>query len=309
MRYINSSDVAKLLGEEYGFMWATPQDIENIIYGKRVRFDESKPLFRLEDDTVKVLEDLPTEEVKKIAKKLEYDDVSLPDLKKILKSKKLSVVGTKEELVDRLENKKEETLFNKLTDDKIKQELGTRNLPTEGDKKELFERLSRAVTTEKVVDTLSDSKKSIVHAEKHVDYETKKDNLLIKVPQLKKTLDKEFTLDRGNAEEAKIVQECNIQKDNKLHYYKFEVDGQEYKVGCRFDGEGVEIKCRKNRFVGVPMYESVQIHFYMAISKVDTWILKEKYGDKIRDHVVKFDKNFFNDIKYDLHDAWESHTV
>jgi hypothetical protein len=307
MRYINSSDVAKLLGEEYGFMWTTPQDIDNIIHGRRVRFDDSKPLFRLEKDTVKVLEDLPTEEVKKIAKKLEYDDVSLPDLKKMLKSKKLSVSGSRNELVDRLETKKEETIFKKVTDDEIKTELSNRKLSTEGDKKELFERLTRAVTTEKVVDKLSDTKKSVVHSDKHDEFVKKKEELLIKVPQLKQALDKEFTLDRGNAEEAKIVQEYNIQKDNKLHYYKFEVDGQEYKVGCRFDGEGVEIKCRKNRFVGVPMYESVQVHFYMAISKVDTWILKEKYGDRIRDHIVKFDKDFFNDIKYDLHDAWESY--
>lgn len=308
MRYINSSDVAKLLGEEYGFMWTTPQDIENIIHGRRVRFDESKPLFRLEEDTVKVLNDLPTEDVKKIAKKLEYDDVSLPDLKKMLKSKKLSVAGSRDELVDRLETKKEETIFKKVTDAEIKTELGTRNLSTEGDKKELFERLTRAITTDKVVDKLSDTKKSVVHTDKHDDFVKKKEELLTKVPQLKQTLEKEITLDRGNAEESKIVKECNIQKDNKLHYYKFEVDGQEYKVGCRFDGEGVEIKCRKNRFVGVPMYESVQIHFYMAISKVDKWILKEKYGDRVRDHVVKFDTSFFEDIKVDLHDAWESHT-
>jgi hypothetical protein len=142
------------------------------------------------------------------------------------------------------------------------------------------------------------------------EYKYKRERYLKSFPEiLREAIDTEFTLEFGNIQEEKILKEQGIQKTNNLHYLNFTVNGLGYKVGCRFDGPQIEIKTRKNKFLGVPEYERAQIMIYMAASKKDTWILKEKWNNEINDHEVLFDPIFFEKIKKDIHENWEKYIL
>ena len=321
-RYINASDVSKVLGKKYNFTWAKPDEILKIINNKREKFVENVN-FELNKCTQDLIQHLPKQDLKSIintfktseeltddykvyckdknlifeedlwelssemsSEEIDYTKLDLNELKDILSEYSLSTKGTKQELIYRIEN------YNEILNEKL----------------ETISEIKQNIKTEIVVNNLNEIKKETVHIDKHIDYITKTKSLLntINNVELKKALSSDFTMDRGNVEEIKIIKECNIKKDNKLRYFNFNVDEQKYKVGCRFDGEQVEIKCRKNKFLGVPVYEKVQMHFYMAAINVNEWTLKEKYNDQIKDHFIEFDNTFFEEVKNDLHDSWES---
>ena len=270
-RYINASDVSKLLGEEYEVYWSTKAENLNIINNIREKYQPNKPItFELNAKTVETIQTLEPVEITTIVNSIQAPEEL--ERTKSLTAKDLRVIL---------------------------------DLPsTDRSKKEnLLDQYNKKI----VIESLNKTKKETVVLGTHSEYSSKTAEVLANVvhPVLKAVLDKDFTMERGNVEEEKIIKDYGINKDNKFHYYLFKVDDQRYKVGCRFDGENVEIKTRKNKFLGVPKYEKVQMHFYMAASRTFSWTLKEKYGDRVQDHLVQFDSEFFEKVKTDLHDAWE----
>ena len=228
-RYINASDLGKLLGKKYGFFWTSDSDIERIIFNKKIE----------------------------------------PEIKKIL---------------------------NELPEEILYQTLDTLGIP----KKRKIEE-----NKESVLNSINDTKKKITD-EDFIEYKSSACDYLNTLPNvLKKAVDTEFTLEYGKVQESKIIEEFSIKKTNKLHYLDFSVNKIKYKIGCRFDGPQIEIKTRKNKFLGVTHYEYAQITVYMAVAKKKTWALKEKWNDKINDHQVFFDESFFEKLKNDIHNSWE----
>jgi hypothetical protein len=225
-RYINASDISKLLGREYGFFWSTTDDIRRILKCERNDKDPVK-------DTLSLL--------------------------------------TKEDLV------------------KTAEALGC--IPN----------------VEKIMKVLEKKKMKITDSGSHSEYTDLTCSLVDKLPSnIGNAIVDDFCLQRGVSEESKILESRNIKKDNKLRYLNFKVENQWYKIGCRFDGPQVEIKTRKSKFLGVPDYEKVQIHIYMAVAGCGSWTLIEKYNDQEVDHSINFDTFFFDKVKNDLHQKWES---
>jgi hypothetical protein len=293
-RYINASDVSKLLGEDYGVYWSTDAENLNIVNNIRERYQPEKPItFELNTKTVETIQQLPKSEISKIVSTLEltnaYKFIFSPDDQKYHRTDEGKDLTT-------LTVKELKTILKVPVSSKLK-------------KQELITAIKETVQTEIVIESLNKTKKETVILDTHSEYDTKTKNVLAQIehPLLKSVLDTDFTMERGNVEEEKIIKEFQIKKDNKFRSCSFEVDEQAYKVGCRFDGENVEIKTRKNKFLGVPIYEKVQMHFYMVTSCVSEWTLKEKYNDKIQDHLVPFDSNFFEQVKNDLHQSWEKY--
>ena len=150
------------------------------------------------------------------------------------------------------------------------------------------------------------NKKEITNEQFHSDYSKSVMSFSEKLPSsLQQVVTQDFNMERGNVEEARIIKKYDLKKTNELKYLTFYVNNECYKIGCRFDAPGVEIKTRTNRFLGIPEYEKVQLHIYMDVSKKSSWILKEKYNDQIVDHEIFFNEIYFNKMKTDIHDRWE----
>jgi hypothetical protein len=225
-RYINASDVPRLLGKEYRFFWTTDNDISRIIFGKKIQ-----------NDLTLAIENIPEETLSKLVPGVE---------------------------------------------------------PTK--KRKLFE------------ESVINNKKQITRSDTHSEYVTQENEFVSQLPvEIREVVKKEFTMERGNVEESRIIKDYNIPKTNKLEYLTFKVEGSKYKIGSRFDGPQIEIKTRKNKFMGVPDYEKVQMHIYMATSGFNEWTLKEKFNDQVIDHEIFFDNVFFEKIKMDIHKNWEYH--
>ena len=221
-RYINASDVSKLLGRDYSFFWSTVDDIHRIIHSEKNDKDPIK----------ENLISLSKADLESTAKLLGC----IPNVDKILK-----VLETKKRKI------------------------------TESD-----------------------------------DYNDLTANFIETLPaSLGKVVVDDFCMEYGNVQEKKILENRGIKKDNKLRYLNFKVESQWYKIGCRFDGPQVEIKTRKSKLLGVPDYEKVQIHIYMAVAKCNTWTLIEKYQNTEVEHHIEFDASFFEKVKKDLHKSWE----
>ena len=231
-RYVNASDLSKLLGKKYGFFWTTSDDIKRIIFNKKIK-----------NELTQIIDDLPEEIIEKTLLGMD-----IPKKRKLSENKQL--------VLDNINAVKNETVS---------------------------------------LDT---------------GYTEVKNNYLNTLPSvLKKAVDTEFTLDYGKVQEVKILDQHNIKKTNKLEYLSFKVNNTFYKVGCRFDGPQVEIKTRKNKFLGVPDYERLQLTVYMAVAKKNSWVLKEKWNDEILDHHILFDQVFFDTLKNDIHNAWEKYII
>ena len=223
-RYINASDVPKLLGREYRFFWTTDTDISRIIFGKKIQSELTQAIEKIPEETLAKL--VPGPESTKKRKLLE------------------------------------ESILN--------------------------------------------NKKRITNCDTHPEYITQENEFVSQLPEeIREVVTQQFTMERGNVEESRIVKEYNITKTNKLEYLTFKIEGTMYKIGSRFDGPQIEIKTRKNKFMGVPDYEKVQLHIYMATSGVKEWTLKEKFNDQVIDHQIFFDDALFDKIKIDIHKNWE----
>ena len=251
-RYINASDLGKLLGSDYSFHWTTDSDVQRIIFNKRQ-----------ESDIKKAIDVLPEKTISETIQQFIEPETDISKIKTILKKRKIRVPDQPDEIVN---------MYNKSE-------------------------LERVICC---------SKKEITQNESHSAYSKNKETFSEQLPEpLQKAVTESFNMERGNVEESRIIKKYDIPKTNKLEYYTFDVHSQKYKIGCRFDGPGVEIKTRVKRFLGVPDYEKVQIHVYMAVSNSDRWLLKEKFNDQIIDHEIFFNEFFFEKMKTDIHSRWE----
>ena len=61
------------------------------------------------------------------------------------------------------------------------------------------------------------------------------------------------------------------------------------------DNQVIETKNRKNRFLGVPLYEKVQVHVYMLLTGTTHSVLLENFDNQQRSHEIKFDNSFWNE--------------
>ncbi len=95
-----------------------------------------------------------------------------------------------------------------------------------------------------------------------------------------------------------------IRVDNRFRVSKklFEAGMFDVYVGGRHDGVIgkdrvlTEIKNRVNRWLGVPGYERVQLHAYMAIFGVPSALLVEAFRGEIRHHPVEFDAQLWTSV-------------
>ena len=62
-RYINASDVSKVLGKDYGFYWAKQHEILDIIFNLREKYVPSELNFELNNNTQHLIENLPKQEL------------------------------------------------------------------------------------------------------------------------------------------------------------------------------------------------------------------------------------------------------
>tara|TARA_B100001094_G_scaffold174247_1_gene168482 strand:+ start:626 stop:1345 length:720 start_codon:yes stop_codon:yes gene_type:complete len=150
----------------------------------------------------------------------------------------------------------------------------------------------------------------ICHHENDKDYLQARNAFINTLPtsQIKLNAEASIGVKRGNIVEEQIINRDKFQKTNNMNYYSFSINNQEYKIGGRFDVDsGMEIKTRLNRFLGVKEFEKVQCTWYMKMSNLTSWILRERYNDQEKDHVVSFDEEYLAKLQTDLHNAWESH--
>jgi hypothetical protein len=251
MRYLNASDVCKLLGPEYGFHWTNDSDIQRIVFNKFQVSEVKKAIeFLPETDLVETLQQFKTE-------------TDILKIKKVLKKRKIDIPSTESELIHVYKKSELEHIINL-------------------------------------------NKKEITNEQLHIDYSKNITTFSEKLPPLlQKVVTQDFNKERGNVEESRIIKSYELKKTNELKYLTFLVNNEYYKIGCRFDAPGIEIKTRTKKFLGIPDYEKVQLHIYMEVSKESKWILKEKYNDQIIDHEILFDEFYFNKMKTDIHNRWE----
>ena len=252
-RYLNASDVPKLLGKKYSFLWSTDEDKIKIVKGEK-------------KDT-----------------NLNFETCSQSELGKLFESFKVRT-------------------FKNATPESIEKSMLKRKLHISRDPEKNIKKLRVYELTK----AFEENKNVATEETLFKNYDIKKNEVISKLPDVLKTqaIDT-FAIHRGIAEEDKILNQLNVKKTNKLEYLCFDYRGCSYKIGCRFDGPGIEIKTRKTKFLGVPDYEKVQITLYMAVSGKSEWKLVEKFQDNMVEHIVDFDNSFFEKIKSDIHYNWE----
>lgn len=96
-----------------------------------------------------------------------------------------------------------------------------------------------------------------------------------------------------------------VKNDGFETHHMFTIHDTDIRIGGRHDGltsDGrlVEIKNRMNRFLGVPLYELVQVHAYMVIFDTKRATHVENYKGETRETDVEFDPLFWNKIESSL---------
>ena len=259
VRYINASDVSKLLGGKYGFHWSNQKDNLDIINNKRERFIDKPPTFELHNKTVQIIHELPRQDLKTIVNTLKTKEELLAvyetalftcnycnskfvrddnidnccALSKLLNKRHSAGAYIPNQIID--DEDEDEVDLKKLKIKDLKEILLDYGLSTTGKKQELIDRIEKEesekdeiiqvekhkIDTNIVINSLNEFKKESIHLPTHREYIAKTCEVMSKVvvPVLKTALVHDFTMERGNVEEEKIVKEFNIVKDNKLHFY------------------------------------------------------------------------------------------
>lgn len=155
--------------------------------------------------------------------------------------------------------------------------------------------------------------KDAVEVQKKIKH-VKENTDLCKDPEITRFIEKTLYTSQGNKEEDTIREKFAV--ENKREYSTkggfvtskipiFITGNIKVNVGGRHDGmdqDGnlIEIKNRMNKFLGVMLYEKVQIHAYMFIFEKDEATLIENYMGEVREHVVQFDDDFWEEVKESL---------
>lgn len=172
--------------------------------------------------------------------------------------------------------------------------------------------LTKTVNREKhTTDALGNAhlKKSIEDAASHTSTER------VSASELQRALEGEVACRMGSKLESaaiNIYEEHNkVAVDQMQTGYKSstlvtDLDNK-YIIYGRTDGIDddtiIETKNRKNRFLGVPLYEKVQIHAYMYITNKKKGKLLENFNGDQREHIVVFDSDFWEEVIQKLSDA------
>jgi len=121
---------------------------------------------------------------------------------------------------------------------------------------------------------------------------------------------------QGIKEEENIRQHVATKNDIRIHkndefisHHLFTINNVDIRLGGRHDGlssDGsiIEIKNRMNRFLGVPLYELVQVHAYMIIFGAKQSIHVENYMGETRETIIPFDTEFWNNVQSSLFDLF-----
>lgn len=89
------------------------------------------------------------------------------------------------------------------------------------------------------------------------------------------------------------------------------INNVEVYIGGKHDGQMnddtiIEIKNRQRGFLGVPIYEKVQVHAYMYIYGMKKAMLVESYKGEERKHEMEFDDEFWSEVKNNVETFVES---
>lgn len=100
-------------------------------------------------------------------------------------------------------------------------------------------------------------------------------------------------------EQYEQTQNKPIKATQKGFIKKFKTSkNNSFKLFGRTDGMSddrvIETKNRKNGFLGVPLYEKVQVHVYMLLTETTHSVLLENFDNKQRSHEIEFDNSFWN---------------
>lgn len=181
--------------------------------------------------------------------------------------------------------------------------------------------ISTVDQAKELVETMSPEIKAMMHADyanatdvQHVLSQIQEDNSVSK--EVYDVVRSSLYTAQGIRDENTI--RINVQAKNNISIKtdcKFKVcktplctvHGVEVYIGGKHDGISseqkiIEIKNRQKRFMGVPLYEKVQVHAYMYIYGCKSAVLVESYLGETREHDVPFDEEFFGIIKSNLAD-------
>ena len=172
--------------------------------------------------------------------------------------------------------------------------------------------LTKTVNTERDTSDALDNvqlKESIKDAANHTSTER------VSTSELQRALEGEVACRMGNKLESvaiNVYEEHNKVAVNQMQTgYKSDTIitdlGHKYIIYGRTDGLDddaiIETKNRKNRFLGVPLYERVQIHAYMYITRKRKGKLLENFNGTQKEHIVVFDPDFWEEVMQKLSEA------
>ena len=135
-RYINASDVSKVLGKKYNFMWTKPDEVLDIINNRREKCNVN---FELNKVSQNLIQNLPNQDLKSIISTFKTSEELTDDYKVYCKDKNLIFDEDLWELSSEMSS--EEIDYNKLDLNKLKDILSEYNLSTKGKKQELIYRI------------------------------------------------------------------------------------------------------------------------------------------------------------------------
>jgi hypothetical protein len=190
-----------------------------------------------------------------------------------------------------------ESVIDNMTESQVSQTMHEVGLDVSGDNNKL------TLTTE-----LKKRKHEVINEIDHHEFVKSEEEVvrLISSKDLNEVIKMENCKQRGDVVEDRKIHEHNFTKTNKLNYLSFTKNGYNYKIGGRFDAdEGVEIKTRRHKFLGVPEYENIQIQLYMEMSGAKSWKLLECFNDEEREHLMHRDNILLDNIKNEIHENWE----
>jgi hypothetical protein len=158
-----------------------------------------------------------------------------------------------------------------------------------------------ALLEKAIVDKINDLKLKSNNEESRLEFdlEDNKFNCLF---------ESEVRMQIGNVKEESDINEYEkkfgkkVDKRNTETYSKIITTYKEYDVEIRAkidgisDGKVVETKHRRNRLLGIPIYEKVQMECYMWILDYTTSIHVENYVDKQSTVMYHQDTKFWNEI-------------
>lgn len=151
--------------------------------------------------------------------------------------------------------------------------------------------------------------------EKNISTNIKNNQDKERVEQLIKT---EINTRRGIQAEEKILDKSDVKvtrRNDCLYYFKhLYPNGHTIIIGGKIDGfdqdneQIVEVKNRRNRFLGMPTYEKVQCEIYMKMLNVNKCHFIEQFNNDSQTHEYTHDPNLWTSILNGLEEYTEEYS-